>query len=263
MDRRTFSRHLAAAVVGSALAPGEALAAPTRDADRAVRRSRIEAVLFDAFPVFDPRPIATIAEQIAPGRGSELMTTWRTKQFEYAWLRVLSDDYVDFWQCTGHALRYAESVLHLELGAAQRRRLMDAWLDLRPWPDVPAALQALRSAGVRLGFLSNFSPAMLDACTKASRLDGVFEHALSTDRVRTYKPDPRAYQLGIEALHLRREQIVFVAFAGWDAAGAKRFGYPTFWVNRAQAPIEELGAPAPDGIGRSLTELVAFVNARR
>src|SRR5512143_3595254 len=55
---------------------------------------------------------------------------------------------------------------------------------------------------------------------------------LSTDRARTYKPDPRAYRLGIEGFGLRREEILLEAHAGWDAAGAKSFGYPTFWVNR-------------------------------
>jgi 2-haloacid dehalogenase len=85
---------------------------------------------------------------------------------------------------------------------------------------------------------------------------------LSTDRAHTFKPDPRAYQLGIDTLRLPRDQIVFAAFAGWDAAGAKRFGYPTFWVNRLQALPEELGVRR-DASGPSLAELIAFVVAPR
>jgi 2-haloacid dehalogenase len=91
----------------------------------------------------------------------------------------------------------------------------------------------------------------------------VFEHVLSTDQVQTYKPAPRAYQLGVDALGLEREQILFAAFAGWDASGAKRFGYPTFWVNRLDAVPEQLGATPPDGIGPTLVDLVAFVEASR
>jgi 2-haloacid dehalogenase len=53
-----------------------------------------------------------------------------------------------------------------------------------------------------------------------------------------------------------------VAFAGWDAAGAKWFGYPTFWVNRLNLPGEELGVTA-DAIGRDLTDVVRFVKAPR
>ena len=80
---------------------------------------------------------------------------------------------------------------------------------------------------------------------------------LSTDQVKAFKPDPRAYQMGIDAFKLRRDEIAFAAFAGWDAAGAKSFGYPTFWVNRQNAVEEELGAH-PDAAG-TLDQLVKFV----
>ena len=51
-----------------------------------------------------------------------------------------------------------------------------------------------------------------------------------------------------------------MAFAGWDVAGARWFGYPTFWVNRVDLPVEEL-AVAPDRAGRDLADLVRFVSA--
>jgi len=76
--------------------------------------------------------------------------------------------------------------------------------------------------------------------------------------VRTFKPDPRAYQLGLDTLRLPRDQIVFAAFAGWDAAGAKAFGYRTFWVNRQNQPPEELGV-LPDATGATLNDLVLHV----
>jgi len=48
------------------------------------------------------------------------------------------------------------------------------------------------------------------------------------------------YGFGMEQLHLPKEDILFAAFGGWDAAGAKAFGDPTFWVNRFNQPFEEL-----------------------
>ena len=74
--------------------------------------------------------------------------------------------------------------------------------------------------------------------------------------------DTEAYRMAIRSFGLRKEEIAFAAFAGWDAAGAKWFGYPTFWVNRGQAVQEELGA-IPDGVGKDLNDLAAFVQARR
>ena len=101
------------------------------------------------------------------------------------------------------------------------------------------------------------SAAVLEGSIATSRLEGVFEHVLSTDRAKTYKPAPNAYRLGLDAFGLPKGQILFVAFAGWDAAGAKAFGYPTFWVNRLGLPSEELGGNA-DAEGQSLVELTAY-----
>ena len=54
-------------------------------------------------------------------------------------------------------------------------------------------------AGIRIAFLSNITQKMLEAGIHNSGLEGVFEHVLSTDRVKVYKPDPRAYQMGVDA----------------------------------------------------------------
>jgi 2-haloacid dehalogenase len=60
---------------------------------------------------------------------------------------------------------------------------------------------------------------------------------------------------------LRAAEILFVAFAGWDVAGAGWFGYQTFWNNRLNAVAEELNVRA-DATGTTLTELVSFLSAR-
>ena len=141
---------------------------------------------------------------------------------------------------------------------------MQAYLELQSYPDVLPALKSLREreAGIRLAFLSNMTPHMLDNAIKSSGLEGIFEPSLGTDKVRVYKPDPRACRMGIDAFMLQREEIVFAAFGDWDAAGAKLFGYPTFWVSRLNLPVEELGV-APDAIGGNLTDLADFVKARQ
>ncbi|WP_437757343.1 haloacid dehalogenase type II [Sorangium sp. So ce1389] len=227
---------------------------------RPAARPKIRAVAFDAFAVLDPRPITALAEELSPGKGALLSDAWRARQFEYTWLRVVSGEYADFWRVTGDALVFAERLLKLDLGEAKRSRLLGAYLELRAWPDAAPALRSLRDAGIRLSFLSNFTPRMLDAAIESAGLGGLLEHALSTDRARTYKPDPRAYRMALDAFRLERDEIVFVPFAGWDAAGARWFGYPTFWVNRLVLPAEELGVTA-DAAGASLADLVEFVTA--
>ena len=149
-------------------------------------------------------------------------------------------------------------MLKLDLTNNQRVRLMDAYLAIRCWPDAPAALRLLKAKGIPLAFLSNMTREMLEAGIRNSGLEQVFDHVLSTDRVAAFKPDQRAYQMGVDAFRLRRREILFAAFAGWDAAGAKAFGYPTFWVNRQKQPAEELGGVA-DSSGENLDDLVRFV----
>ena len=101
---------------------------------------------------------------------------------------------------------------------------MQAYLWLKAWPDVSSALSALKETGIRLGLLSNMTAQMLEVDIKNAGLGRLFEHVLSTDRIRAYKPDPRAYQMAIDAFKLQREDILFAAFAGWDAAGRSGVG---------------------------------------
>jgi 2-haloacid dehalogenase len=226
--------------------------------DAAGSQSTIRAVAFDAFPILDPRPVFALVDELYPGKGVDLSNVWRTKQFEYTWLRTILQRYSDFWQVTGDALVFAAKALKVELTSEKRTRLMDAYLKLRCWPEVPAALGSLRKAGIRIAFLSNLTTKMLEAGIRNSQLEDMFDHVLSTDRVKAFKPDPRAYRMGLDAFALKPEEILFGAFAGWDAAGAKAFGYPTFWVNRQNQPGEELGV-AVDANGGNLNDLVSFV----
>jgi 2-haloacid dehalogenase len=250
LNRRKFVTLTAAAVTAATAIVPAANGAQTK----------IKAIAFDGFPIIDPRPVFAKVDEMFPGKGQELSNAWRMRQFEYTWLRTMGGHYVDFWQVTEESLVFAAKMLKIELSADQRGQLMQSYLGLKAWPDVAPALQQLKAVGIRMAFLTNLTNAMLDAVVRNSGLEGFFENHLSTDKVRAFKPDPRAYQMGVDAFGLRKEEIAFAAFAGWDAAGAKWFGYPTFWVNRLNLPVEELGV-APDGMGSGLGDLVKFVLA--
>ena len=218
----------------------------------------IKAIAFDGFPITDPRPVFAKVNEIFPEKGRALGDAWRTRLFEYTWLRTLGGHYADFWHVIGDSLDFAAKSTGVDLTAEQRDILMQTWLGLKAWPDVAPALTQLKAAGIRMAFLANLTEKMMDAVVKNSGLEGFFEPHLSTDKVQAFKPDPRAYQMGIDAFKLAKEEIAFAAFAGWDAAGAKWFGYPTFWVNRMNTPVEQLGV-TPDGTGAGMAELVKFV----
>jgi 2-haloacid dehalogenase len=96
-------------------------------------RQTIRAIAFDAFTIFDSRPITSLAEEFFPGRGTDLSNLWRTRQFEYTWLRTLYGRYADFWQVTQDSLEFASKMLKLELTDERRQRLMNSYLRLKPF----------------------------------------------------------------------------------------------------------------------------------
>ena len=219
---------------------------------------RFKAVAFDYLVLFNPDSIVADAEEVFPGRGRDLTNLWRTRQFEYTWLRSVMGRYEDFFAVTADALVYASEALKLPMTVEQKRHLLDAYLHLTPWPDAAASLRKLRESGIRVITLANFSPTMLRANAEHAGLADLFDALLSTDANHSFKPEPRAYRLGTERLHLPKQDVVFAAFGGWDAAGAKSFGYPTVWVNRFNQPNEELGS-RPDATVSDLNGLLSFV----
>jgi len=221
-------------------------------------RPRFKAVAFDYFVIFDAGSLVPAAEKIFPGKGAEFARAWRSKQFEYGFLRSITGDQVDFFKVTGDALDYTAAQMQLALTPETRAQLLNAYLNLKPWPDSEAGLKRLRAAGVRIITISNFSAEMLRANADRARFTELFDELLSTEVNRSYKPETRAYQLGIDHLRLKKEEICYAAFGGWDAYGAKKFGYTTVWVNRFNLPMERLGT-APDRISPNMDGLVDFI----
>ncbi len=244
---RTLFRWLLLALIPSLATAGEAGPAP-----------RFKAVAFDYFVLFNANSIIPKIEKEFPGRGAEFASAWRARQFDYGFLRSITGQQIDFFQVTEDALLYAAEAMKLPLPTDVRARLLDAYLTLDPWPDTAAALAKLKAAGVRIITISNLSPRMLQANAEHAGIAALFDELLSTEANHSYKPEPRAYALGLERLGLAKHEIAFAAFGGWDAYGAKSFGYPTYWVNRFGLPPERLG-PAPDATSRDLSGFVAFV----
>ena len=219
------------------------------------------AFVFDAYgTLFDVHSVAALAEQLAPGNGAALSRLWRTKQLEYTWLQSLMATSrfprEDFAALTAYALDYAISALILPLDDEARLQLLDAYQRLAPYAEAREVLAAL--APCPRWILSNGTRAMLEPLVRSSGLDAVLDGILSVDDAGIYKPSPRVYQLAVDRLGLSPAEIAFVSSNGWDAAGAKAFGFTTFWINRDGVPIER-HAPEPDFVLGSLTELVPLV----
>ena len=198
-----------------------------------------KAFVFDAYgTLFDVHSVIEAGRAVTADPQA-LSNLWRQKQLEYTWLRSLMGRYEDFWAVTESGLRFALRRLGITASESQVATLMAAYLSLACFPEVKAALARLQ--GTPLGILSNGSPRMLQAAVASSGLEGMLQHVLSVDAVKTYKPSPKVYELGPRAFGLAAGDMLFVSSNAWDVAGAKAFGYRTCWCNRQKAPMEALG----------------------
>ncbi len=214
---------------------------------------KTKAILFDAYgTLFDVHSVVLRGGANISGDLEALSQLWRRRQLEYTWLRALMERYEDFWHVTGAALRAAVGELAIEATDGQLDQLMQAYLFPAAFADARAALETLK--GSTLAILSNGSPAMLDPAVRHNGMESYFAGIISADTVKTYKPSPRVYALGPEVLHLPAAEILFVSSNGWDAAGAKAFGYTVCWCNRTGAPMDGSGF-APDFTVRSLDQI--------
>ena len=222
----------------------------------------LRAILFDAYgTLLDVHSVAARAEQLFPGQGAALSALWRDKQLQYSWLRTLANCYADFWQVTGEALDYAVARLGLTLSPGDRASLLGQYERLSAFADALPMLEALTELGIPLAVLSNGTPHMLEAAFTAAGLRQQFAQLLSVDAARCYKTAPEAYQLAIDAFGGAPQDFVLVSSNGWDVAGGGHFGFRTFWVNRLEAPVEQLGI-APTAIGRSLADLLPWLRTQ-
>jgi 2-haloacid dehalogenase len=219
-----------------------------------------QAFVFDAYgTLFDVHSVVTALQDVT-AQAEALSLLWRAKQLEYTWLHSLMGRYVDFWTVTDEALRFALKHAGVQCTPAQHATLLNAYLSLAAYPEIPAMLAGLAPRPCAL--LSNGSPRMLEAVVASSGLTGHFTHLLSADLVKVYKPDARVYALAPQALGLPKEAIVFVSSNSFDVMGAKAYGFQVVWINRAQAQADELGL-VPDLILARLDALPDAVPIRQ
>jgi 2-haloacid dehalogenase len=178
---------------------------------------------------------------------------WRSKQLEYTFLSSLMEDYEDFWQVTEAALHYATAATGSRLTEGQRSSLMQSWLRPEPYEDAFKGLQEMKDR-YPLAILSNGSRGMLKKGLNHAGLESFFDHVLSVDEVKVFKPSPKVYGLAPNRLGVCKERILFVSSNSFDVVGAKKYGFQTAWIRREEVPLDPLGE-TPDYVVSSFEEL--------
>jgi 2-haloacid dehalogenase len=217
------------------------------------------ACIFDAYGTLFNVHSAVARHANALGKeAAEISNLWRAKQLEYSWVQSLMRRHVDFWELTQRALDYALT-LHRISDDRLKRALMESYLALDAYDEIPSVLGRLREAGIKTAILSNGSPFMLQHAVKSAGIGDLIDQCLSIEEVRVYKPDPAAYQIATSALKLQSPgEACFLSSNAWDVAGAHTFGFHAFWVNRSSQP-EEYGLHKKVKRLSSLSDAIALV----
>jgi 2-haloacid dehalogenase len=223
----------------------------------AARLAGIGACVFDAYgTLFDVHSAVARLRARVGAQADALSQLWRAKQLEYTWLRALMGRHADFWQVTGDALDHA--LARTGVDPAMREPLMQAYLALDAYPEVPDVLRRLRDGGLKTAILSNGEPSMLEAGAKSAGIDGLLDAILTVEDVGIFKPHPKVYQLAVDRLAVRPDQIAFQSSNAWDVSGAASFGLRAVWINRLGLPPERLPGAAEHEL-RDLAGLPALL----
>jgi 2-haloacid dehalogenase len=124
----------------------------------------------------------------------------------------VASDYEDFGAIARPALEAVAARRGRALSDEDRDGILGTMRRLPAHPEVPEALSRLRSAGFPLATLTNSSNAMVRAQLEQAELLELFDHVLSVEDVRSYKPAPEPYHMAAERLGEMR----LVAAHDWD-----------------------------------------------
>jgi 2-haloacid dehalogenase len=190
-----------------------------------------------------------------PGEPNSFVTWWRRTHFENSMIDALCDRGHTPYREIGHrAVSYVMDRCGISYGQDEVRRLVGEIEKLKPFPDVVAALERLRSKGYRLAILSNGDRDMLKAA--APYIGFRFDNVISVEEAGYFKPHWKAYAKAAEILGVDRCSILFVANHAFDCIGAKSYGMRTAFIDRRKRPFGQTPYQ-PDLIVTDFTELAA------
>lgn len=115
-------------------------------------------------------------------------------------------------------------------------RVMAAFRELEPHPDVEPALRLVQQAAVPAVTLTNGGSALVEDLLRRGGLSGLVDRCLSVEIVRRFKPAPEPYLHAATAMGVDPARLALVASHPWDCAGAEAAGLCAGWVNRTGEP---------------------------
>jgi len=191
----------------------------------------IKAIIFDAYgTLFDVNSAAKKCKGKIGDKWEGFANYWRTTQLEYTWLRSLMNRHKDFWQVTEDSLD--KSMQAFKIDSSMRNELLDLYKVLSTFPEVKEVLNKLKEKNYKLAILSNGTPFLLNELVKSNNLDNIFDNIFSIEEVKTYKPDPKVYNIPIKKYQIQKNEVAYLSANTWDVSAGGNYGFNPVWINR-------------------------------
>ncbi len=186
------------------------------------------------------------------GNPNSFVTWWRRTHFENSMIdALLHREHTPYREIGERSVAYVLDRAGVSYTMDEVRSLVDHIVRLRPFPEVPAALDRLRTR-YRLVVLSNGDTDMLEAAKPHHGI--AFERTISVAVANAFKPHVATYTKAVEIVGVRMEEVLFIANHAFDCIGAKAAGMRTAFIDRRRRPF---GATPhqPDLLVPSMTAL--------
>jgi 2-haloacid dehalogenase len=169
------------------------------------------------------------------GNPNSFVTWWRRTHFENSMIdALLHREHTPYREIGERSVAYVMDRAGIGYTADEVRALVDSIVRLRPFPEVPEALDRLR-ARYRLVVLSNGDPDMLE---NARQYHGVtFERLISVAEANSFKPHVATYTRAAAIVGVQMHEVLFIANHAFDCIGAKAAGMRTAFIDRRQRPF--------------------------
>lgn len=179
------------------------------------------------------------------------MGEWFARLLHGSLVATLTDSYEDFGSLGRSSLEAVAARRGRTLSDEDRDGILGGMRTLPAHPEVPDALARLRSAGFPLATLTNSTTGSARAQLEHAGILELFDHVLSVEDVRRYKPAPEPYRMAADRLGVPPAEMRLVAAHDWDVWGAMQAGCAAAYVARTDVPFV-LGRP-PDVVGPDLS----------
>ena len=217
----------------------------------------IKAIIFDAYgTLFDVNSAAEKCKGKIGDKWESFANYWRTTQLEYTWLRSLMNRHKDFWQVTEDSLD--KSMQAFKIDSSMRNELLDLYKVLSTFPEVKEVLNKLKEKNYKLAILSNGTPFLLNELVKSNNLDNIFDDIFSIEEVKTYKPDPKVYNIPIKKYQIQKNEVAYLSANTWDVSAGGNYGFNPVWINRNNNIFDNLDFK-PDYEIKNLKDISSFL----